>query len=407
MLASYGQFSGRLTSLNIKQDASHRKGKWRIGRIALLSVLLVIIAVVTFGCIRGLAPIGWSGGVVSDGTLYVGSKEGRLVAVNLADESRLWSIPLKSTAQPGFFGCSPYTGGGGCGAGSAGVAIYGTPVIYEGKVYIGGYNGKFYSYDITSIQLDDVYPPEGNLEPIVGGAAAAHGKVYFGNTDGNLYALGASNLLLEWKFPTGDKIWATPAINGDTVYIGSFDNKLYAVNAHDGSQRWQFQAEGAIAATPLVYDDTIFIGSFDRNMYALNAADGSIKWQFAGSNWFWAQPVIHNDVLYAGCLDGNVYVLDVGTGRLITEFELDSPVSSTPVVVDDSVVFASREGVVYTIDTASRQIAQLAVLEKEEVNGPLTAHDGIVYVHTQELTLHRINALNGAILRSVSLESQD
>jgi outer membrane protein assembly factor BamB len=396
-----------LASLNIKQDASHRKGTWRIGRIALLSALLVIVAVVGFGCVRGLAPIGWSAGAVFEGDLYVGSREGTLVAVNLADESRLWSVPLKAAAQSGFFGCSPYSGGGGCGGGSAGVAIYGTPLIYGDKVYLGGYNGKFYSYDVNSLQLDDVYPPEGNMEPIVGGAVALNGKVFFANTDGYLYAMDASNLLLEWRFATEDKIWSTPAVDGDTVYIGSFDNRLYAVNAYDGSQKWQFQAEGAIAATPLVYDGTIFIGSFDRNMYALNAADGSIRWQFMGENWFWAEPVIHNDVLYAGCLDGKVYALAVDTGRLVAEFELDAPVSSTPAVVDNSIVVASREGTVYTIDTGSRQMAQLAVLE-EQVNGPLTAYESIVYVHsTEELTLHRINAVNGAILRPISLKSQD
>ncbi len=63
-------------------------GKLRTSRILLLLVMLVVIGLASFGCISGAQPMGWSGGEISNGTLFVGSKEGRLVAVNLADESR-------------------------------------------------------------------------------------------------------------------------------------------------------------------------------------------------------------------------------------------------------------------------------------------------------------------------------
>ena len=77
-----------------------------------------------------------------------------------------------------------------------------------------------------------------------------------------------------------------------------------------------------------------------------------------------------------------------------------------PVVVDDSVVFASREGVVYSINTGLNSLKELVDIE-EGVYGPLAAHEGIVYIHTQDLALHRINAINGAVLRPISLESRE
>ena len=43
----------------------------------------------------------------------------------------------------------------------------------------------------------------------------------------------------------------------------------------------------------------------------------------------------------------------------------------------------------------------------EEVYGPLAVKDGVVYIHTQDLTLHRVNAESGAVLRPISLESPD
>lgn len=381
------------------------KGKWRVGRLVLLVIFILAVSLVGLGCVKGLVPIGWSGGAVSDGTLFVGSKEGRLVAINLDDESRLWTEALRQVSQSGLFGCSPMMGGGGCG-GAAGVAIYGTPVIYGELVYIAGYNGKIYAYNTEGLALRWVYPREDYLEPFVGGLIAAEGKLYIGGTDGIVYALDPATGDKLWEFQTGDKIWGTPAVHGDTLFIGSFDKKLYALNTADGRKKWEFTAEGSIIATPLVYNDVVYIGSFDRNLYALNAFDGSLKWKFTGENWFWAEPVVLNDVIYAPCLDGNVYALKAANGAKITEYDLDSPVSSRPAIVNGSIIFTTRKGVIYSLDAGANAIGQLADFE-QDVDGPLTAYEGIVYIHTQDLSLQRINPVSGAVLRSVSLKSQN
>lgn len=385
---------------------SLKRGKWRAGRISLLAVMLFIIGLASFGCVTGLQPIGWSGGAVSDGTLFVGSKEGRLVAVNLANEGRQWSETLKAARQAGgFFGCAP-TYGGSCGTGAAGVAIYGTPAVSGDLVYIGGYNGKVYAFTSSSLATRWVYPREENLEPIVGGLVVAQGKMYFGGSDGKLYVLDANTGDKLWEFETGDKIWSTPVVVDDTVLIGSFDNKLYALSAADGSLKWAFETGGAIFSTPLIHNGTVYIGSFDRYLYAVNVADGSLKWRFMGENWFWAQPVIYDSTIYAGCLDDKVYVLQADNGAKVAEFDLGSPVSSSPVVVNSSVIFASTKGVIFTIDTGLNELRQLADIDKE-IYGPLCVNEGIVYIHTQDLTLNRVNVTNGAILRPISLESSD
>jgi outer membrane protein assembly factor BamB len=290
------------------------KNKRSLGRLALLLALVIAVSLAGFSCVRGLAPIGWSGGTVSDGTLFVGSREGRLVSINLSSQNRLWSEQLKAVSQPGLFGCSP-VGGAGCGGGSAGVAIYGTPVVSGELAYFAGYNGKIYACNISNLATRWVYPRDSYLPPVVGGLALAQGKLFFGCSDGKidnkkvkgiLFALDAMTGDYLYQFETADKIWATPVIDGDTLYIGSFDKKLYALNIADGTVKWEFATEGAVIATPLVYQDTVIIGSLDRNLYALNKSDGSLKWKFSGNNWFWTESVVLNDTLYAACLDGYV-----------------------------------------------------------------------------------------------------
>ncbi|MFC2017369.1 PQQ-binding-like beta-propeller repeat protein [Chloroflexota bacterium] len=379
-----------------------------LGRILLLLVIILMVGLSSLGCVEGLQPIGWSGGAVSGDTLFVGSKEGRLVAVNIADESRQWSEPIKAQKSGGGFGCAAPTGGGGCAAAPTGVAIYGTPAVSGDLVYIGGYNGKIYAFSSSSLEVRWVYPREDYLQPIVGGLVVAQDKVYFGGSDGKVYALDAATGDKQWEFEAEDMIWSTPAIDGDTLFFGSFDNKLYALNVADGSKKWEFETEGAIAATPLVYDNTVYIGSFDRYLYAVDATNGGLRWRFMGERWFWAKPVAYNNTIYASCLDGKVYALDAekGPNGEVGEFGVESPVSSSPIVVNGSIIFASQKGVIYTLDTASSELKQLADIE-EEVYGPLCASEGVVYIHTQELTLHRVNADTGAVLMSISLKSKE
>jgi len=300
------------------------------------------------------------------------------------------------------------------------VAIYGTPAMADGLVYIGGYNGKISAFNASSLAVRWVYPREGYLdEPVVGGPVVAQGKVYIGASDGKLYALNAETGDKEWEFKTGDKIWSTPAIDGDTIYIGSFDNKLYALSTTDGSKKWEFETEGAIAATPLIYNNTVYVGSFDRHLYAVDATNGSLKWKFIGENWFWAKPVVYNNTIYAGNLDGKVYILNDETGDEIGDtIDLGSPISSSPVIVDGSVIFASQKGVIYAIDTDGNEIRPPNPIDVEKnVYGPLSAREGIVYIHALQSVsgcatsppkgeLIRLNAQKWEVEENIPLSSE-
>ena len=360
-------------------------------KLSFLLVVLLLTGVSILGCTRtGTEPKGWSGGAIANDALFLGSMEGKLVAVNILDGSRLWEVLLETEAPAGGFGCAPA---------STAVAIYGSPAVDGDLVYVGGYNGKVYAYALNRDEPKWVYPRGGNLGgPIIGGIIVAQGKLYFGSADGKVYALETTEGYKEkgWPFEAGDKIWSTPATDVDTLYIGSFDKKLYALNIADGSKKWEFETEGAIVSTPVVYNNTVFIGSFDRYLYALDAADSSLKWKFMAENWFWAKPVVCNDTIYAACLDGKVYGLDVDSGDTRVVFDLGSPISSSPVLVDDLLIVATQEGVVYALDTVNNEKWQLTDLE-EKVRASLSASEGFIYIHTEADALYAVDIRSGAI----------
>ena len=378
-----------------------------IGKILLLLVmLLVLISGVTIPGCTGLqaVPRGWSGVVIAEGALFLGSMDGKLVAMDKSNQDRLWPDVL--------FEPKKQTGGFGCARSPEAVAIYGTPTVTEELVYIAGYHGKLYAVNAKTGALRWVYPREDYFDgSVIGGPAVSQGKVYIGSADEKLYALDAATGDLQWEFETEDKIWSTPSVVGDTLYIGSFDKKLYALNTADGSKRWQFETKGAIASTPLVYDDTVYIGSFDRYLYALDVSDGSLRWKFLAENWFWARPVADNGVIYAGSVDGKVYALKTENGDKIAEFDLGSPVISSPVLADGAIIVASEEGKVYSLDITSNQESrtanqrQLANLE-EKIHAPLAAGNGVVYIHSDKDVLYAVDIQSGVTQWSLSLKSE-
>jgi len=352
--------------------------KRTIGKVLILAVLLLVLA-------SGLAlpscrpaqgiPRGWSGVSVTDGALFLGSMDGKLVAIDKSTQQRLWpDVLFKKKQAGGFLSCTQ---------GTEAVAIYGTPAVTAELVYITGYNGKMYARNRETGASRWVYPREDELEPIVGGPVAAGDKVYFGGSDGKLYALDAATGDRLWIFEKSEgKIWGTPAVNGDTVYIGSFDKKLYAVNVADGTLKWEFETEGAIVATPLVYDGTVYFGSFDRYLYALNEVDGSLSWKYQAGNWFWSRPLADDGIIYAGSVDGKVHALKAENGEKVVIFDLESPVSSPPILAAGSVNL------------------------EEEIFAPLAAGDGVIYIHSADDVLYAVDAFSGVTQWSLELESE-
>ncbi len=386
--------------------------------ISLLVILL--LGGLTTGCAAQDRPEGWSGGVVANGTLFLGSMEGKLVAIDVSSHNRLWDdVTLETSKSAGGFL-------GGCAPGSTAVAVYGTLAVSGDLVYVGGYNGKIYAFSSSSGALRWVYPREGNLGPIVSGPVVALGNVYFGAADGKVYALDADTGDKEWEFEAGDKIWATPVIDGETLYIGSFDNKLYALEANTGKEKWEkpFEVGGPIASSPVVLNNTIYIGSFDRHLYAVNATSGEQIWQYpakdeAGNKpgkWFWTKPVIYNNTVYVGNLDGKIYVINAKTGaEVVVPIDLQSPISSSPVLAGNLVVVATEDGKVYSVDTETRQHRLLATLG-EKINAPLLFGEvevtpeevaPVVYAHGQKPeTLYALNVKTGVTLWSLPLSSK-
>lgn len=313
--------------------------------------LLVLMA-----CARIPTPDGWPSGVVNDDTLFIGTMQGELLAIDRNTRETRWRFALNGDEESER-------------------ALYSAPVIVDDTIYLGGYDRQLYAISLDG-NLRWQEPFEGS---IVGSPAVADGKVVVGVADGNVYAIDASDQSVSWKFETGNKVWSTPVISNGIVYFGSLDHNIYAVRLEDGEEVWRLPTGGAIYASALVKDGLVYVGTFEGIFYAINAADGEIVWEFPDADsWYWAAPIAQDGTIYVGSLDGNLYALNAATGTLRWTLSTDDRIVGSPVIVGSLIAVPSDDGKVH-IARLGDGTEVFACNIRERVRSSLVQQDGVIY----------------------------
>ena len=269
----------------------------------------------------------------SDGTVYVGSDDDYLYALNAADGAQKWKF------QIGTFFSSPAIGS-------------------DGTIYVGSKDNYLYAIN-----------PDGSLKwkfqtgrdgvrssPAIG----SDGTIYVGSDDTYLYALYPDGPQ-KWKFQTGGYVPSSPAIGSDgTIYVGSYDTYLYALNP-DGTQKWKFQTGAGVFSSPAIGSDgTIYVGSDDTYLYAINS-DGTQKWKFqTGAAVFSSSPAIGSDgTVYVGSKDNYFYAINPN-GTQKWKFKTGHVVYSSPAIGSDGTVYVgSGDDYLYALNSNSMGLADI------------------------------------------------
>ena len=417
------------------------KRSHRIARLlfilSLASVLLLVSCGGGGGFARGLIRwgSGWSPAAASDGVVYVGTRQGEVLALDAqgALEARTdekGRVHLDEILLWRFAGAGDRRLGG----------VFGKPAVGNEFIYVadgGDRQGK--GGMIYALRKDRGVGSETRLETdewvrrvdrgIVGGPALAEreGLVLVGSDDGNLYFLwttGDDAGKIAWSFHTEGQIWSGPVIDDGVVYFGSMDRYIYAIslemvskllhdlqeiNRDNRTKRqlqqqleedtllWKYKTGGAVVSTPLVMDGMVIVGSFDKKLYALDAKSGEWVWDFKGNGWFWAGPVTDGQHIFAPSMDQKVYALD-NSGNLIwplpgdpDAFKAESPIVSTPVVVGDSLVVATDNGRLHLLEASSGIELEFYRELGGRVKAPLSRDGDLLVVGVEDSTVRGVN----------------
>jgi eukaryotic-like serine/threonine-protein kinase len=375
-----------------------------------ISFLIVVVLLTSLmaSCIpgQGQPASGWSGTAFHDGVIYVGTGDGRVVAINATSGDLLWSRTIAVEAA----------GGLGCGPSVVAAAIYTTPVVVDDFVYVGIYTaqgGRMYALGVTDGEVIWEYPRGGGyMGTIVGGPVISDEALYVSSSDGRVHALTLSTFTSRWESEVlADKLWTSPTVVGDTLYVSTFDGHIYSLSADTGERlEWTFELETGLASSPVIYGDTIYVGSFDNNLYSIKIGASEYSWRFRGGKWFWAAPLVHDGIVYAGSLDGRLYLVDSETGDRLGEFDAGSPIVSSPVIVDDLLIVAGQAGAVYMFDIGSplqdRTVPVMRVQLDAKVESTFCASEGLAYIRAED-KLYVVDVEKGLITRELSLMAEE
>lgn len=193
-----------------------------------------------------------------------------------------------------------------------------SPLLVDGRVYVGDWRGNVYALDQHTGKLLWTYKTGGAVK---GAVAYAAGNVYFGSYDHHLYCVNAKTGKLVWKAAAQERLgpqgtfYSTPAVSYGRVYIGSTDGKVYSYGATTGKLRWSHGTGSYVYASPAVYRELVLVGSHDKHFYALDAATGDEVWKFDAGAKISGSATVIDGIVYFSTLGQRTFALDAKTGK--------------------------------------------------------------------------------------------
>jgi len=321
---------------------------------------------------------------VSNNTVYVGSNDHNLYALDAETGRMKWKFETKSRVSS-------------------------SPAVFGGVVFFESYDGTFYAVDAGTGHLKWKFQTAGErrfegkhlhgalpaaevmpdpFDFYLSSAAAWNGAIYFGSGDGNIYSLDAASGRLIWKFQTGDVVHASPAIADGVLFIGSWDSYFYAFDATTGKEIWRLKTgedpnihnQVGIQSSAVVAGGLVYFGCRDSNFYAVDVKTGKKQWTFNNKgSWVIASAAAQDGRVYFSTSDsGMFYALDAKNGNQIFSLSFDHwPMFSSPAIAGRMLYLGSHQGKLLAIDLEKQKTVWTFQTDGSRQNGPAyTKPDG-------------------------------
>ncbi|HSA55155.1 MAG TPA: PQQ-binding-like beta-propeller repeat protein, partial [Gemmatimonadaceae bacterium] len=240
---------------------------------------------------------------VSGSTVYVGSSDGTVYAIDVASGDVKWRRGVGSPVSS-------------------------TPAVANGFVYVGGLDGVMHALRATdgspawTVRSGAPVRLQWGLESgetWTSSPAVAGDVVAFGARDGHVYAVDARSGRTRWRYDTGTRVYSSPAIAGGTVYVGAQDGHVHAIDLATGTRKWRFATEGTqlksgdfgfdrttVQSSPAIAGGLVYVGARDGWHYAIDANTGAERWRVDHKvSWVNTSPAVSDGLVFVGSSDGH------------------------------------------------------------------------------------------------------
>jgi len=303
----------------------------------------------------------YSSPAVAGGRVFFGSTNSKFYAYDAINGKQLWN----NTTASGDYG------------------IDSSPAVSNGYVLIYvNQDDSLYSFNVST--------GERRWKAALGASTAGgsspivlNGKVYIGAPNGRLYVRNENDGSAAWNFPmegsnqpNGLGIISSPAVYNNTVFFGGGDRKFYAVNITTHNKVWAYALAEVGNPSPAVADGVVYyaegahtitdctgcgIYAFDVDGFAdgndgwtgesaTGAMDGDIIWKKAMPNTTTSSPAVFGNYVFVGSMDNKFYALNKTNGNTIWSYDTGRDIVGSPAVADGKVFVADQNSKLYTFD---------------------------------------------------------
>ena len=270
--------------------------------------------------------------------------------------------------------------------------IRGTPIVYDGTLYVGCYDNNLYALDAKTGEFQWKYATEGGIptRPV-----AQEGMVFVGSEDTRVYALTSSKGELVWTYYTEAPIRSSPVISEGHLFFGSDDANLHVVNMLSGNRAWRTESNGAIRCSPLVANERVYFGCETGDFYSVDFR-GEHKWRFKAKRALTSSPILVEGLIYVGSMDWTLYALEAEVGWEVWRFRLGRPTISTPAHAEGRIFTGCADGNIYSIDARSSRELWRFTTEHQVTASPII-HEDSLYCGSVDGSMYCLDMRSGRL----------
>ena len=259
------------------------------------------------------------------GTIYIGSTDGKLYAIDLTTGKKRWEF----STELGF---------------SASAAVR------DGQVFIGDSDGGFYCVDARSGKLHWKFAADAEINS---SANFYRDCVLFGSQDAHLYCLKANTGEVVWKYESQDQIRCFPTIVGQQCFVAGCDSRLHKIDLQQGKSIADVQIDSPTGCAPAAMNGHVFVGTEGNAFLAVDVPTMKVFWRYENTrraSAYRGSAAVTPEAVFVGSRDKSLHALDPKTGRSLWDFATKGRIDSSPVVVGDRVFVGSSDGRIYGVD---------------------------------------------------------
>lgn len=135
--------------------------------------------------------------------------------------------------------------------------------------------------------------------PVTSTPVLSDGKVFFGCYDGTLCSVDLQSGQADWILQTNEKTWNGLAVDHSVLCYASADKHIHAIDMTTGQERWKFLANSRIPAAPTIADWVVYFGDSLGRVYAVDIETGAGRCLFEKKDfWNYSVTVQASEPLY-------------------------------------------------------------------------------------------------------------